>query len=337
MVTASLRLVQLTHPQYGRGVAVVQEPHLVLLQGVRSVYHLALEAIDLDKNLKDMVAFHPTEDALDYFPVYSGDSQWKLLPSFDHPDNPMNCVVSGTGLTHKNSALNRQIMHQSATDKLTDSMVIYQWGLEGGFPDKGAIGVQPEWFHKGNGSVLTAHNDPLEIPCFGDDGGEEPEIAGVYIVDRNGDPRRIGFTTANEFSDHVMERKNYLYLAPSKLRNCSIGPELVIDEDFEELNGTVKIFRNGEMIWSSEVHTGEKYMAHSLQNLEHHHFKYSCHRIPLQGHVHFFGADAFSFGKVHLQEGDVMEIQWEGMGRALRNVLHISRESQRLVQIRSLA
>ncbi len=40
----------------------------------------------------------------------------ELLPSFDHPQNQAACIVSGTGLTHKNSALNRQMMHQ-ATNK----------------------------------------------------------------------------------------------------------------------------------------------------------------------------------------------------------------------------
>jgi len=336
MAAASLRLVQLFHPRYKRRVALVQEPDLLLLKNISSVYHLAFETIDAKKKLKEMIDLNLSDESLDYSSIYDGNSEWKLLPSFDHPENPMGCIISGTGLTHKNSALNRQIMHQSASDKLTDSMIIYQWGLEGGFPEKGTIGVQPEWFHKGNGSLLKAHGELLEVPCFGNDGGDEPEVAGVYVVDKNGNPRRIGFTTANEFSDHIMERKNYLYLAPSKLRNCSIGPELVVDENFDELNGTVQIIRGQQTVWSSAIHTGEKFMSHSLQNLEHHHFKYSCHRIPLQAHVHFFGADAFSFGKIELQEGDIMEIQWEGMGRALRNPLHISGEEEKIVEVKSL-
>lgn len=336
MANNSLRLVQLFHPERQRCVALVREPGLILLRNTESVYHLALEAIDTNKTLADVIVSHLTEESLDYSSIYNGNSEWKLLPSFDHPENVMSCLVSGTGLTHKNSALNRQVMHQSTTEKLTDSMIIYQWGLEGGAPGKGNIGVQPEWFHKGNGSLLKAHNDVLEVPSFGNDGGEEPEIAGVYVIDRNGNPWRVGFTTANEFSDHVMEKKNYLYLAPSKLRTCSIGPELVIDEDFGELNGSVKIIRGEKVAWSSEIHTGEKNMAHSLENLEYHHFKYAAHRVPLQAHVHFFGADAFSFGKMKLEEGDVMEIQWERMGRPLQNTLHISNDAEKLIEVRSL-
>lgn len=62
---------------------------------------------------------------------------------------------------------------------------------------------------------------------------------------------RTGFTTANKFSDHVTEKKNYLYLAPSKLRECEIGPELIIQEEFLELNGAVKIIRKQELVWSA--------------------------------------------------------------------------------------
>jgi hypothetical protein len=185
--------------------------------------------------------------------------------------------------------------------------------------------------------MLKAHGQSLEIPAFGNDGGEEPEVAGIYIIDKKGQPWRIGFSTANEFSDHVMEKKNYLYLAPSKLRNCSIGPELVIDEMFTDLTGTVKIRRNDSVVWSADIHTGQQHMAHSLENLEYHHFKYPAHQIPLQAHVHFFGADAFSFGsQVVLQDGDVMEIFWAGMGRALQNTLKIADRKEKMVAIKSL-
>lgn len=337
MAIDSTRLVQLSHPRFKRRIALVQEPLLLLLSDVTSVYHLALEAINTNKKLKDTIHLHLTKESLDYSSVYYGKSEWKLLPSFHHPEDPMNCVVSGTGLTHKNSALNRQIMHQSSNEKLTDSMQMYQWGVEGGTPGKGKIGIQPEWFHKGNGSMLKAHGEPLEVPAFANDGGEEPELAGAYLVDAQGEPWRIGFTTSNEFSDHIMEKKNYLYLAPSKLRNCSIGPELVISEEFIEFQGTVKILRKDELVWSSTIQTGQNHMAHSLENLEYHHFKYPCHRIPFQAHIHFFGADAFSFGnKIALQDADVMEVNWEGMGRALQNPIKFAGDEERLVIIKSL-
>jgi hypothetical protein len=333
----TIRLVQLRHPQKGRGVALVQEPSLVLLNQVTSVYELALEAIDTGVGCKALIESFLSGEKLDYTSVYEGKSEWSLLPAFDCPGNPHALLVSGTGLTHKNSALNRQMMHAAEQDALTDSMKMYQWGLEGGQPEKGMIGTQPEWFYKGTGAMVKGHGHQLEVPAYADDGGEEPEIAGVYVVDREGRPVRIGFTTGNEFSDHVMERKNYLYLAPSKLRSCAIGPELVMRGDFKDIRGTVQVLRNGAELWSAAIKTGESNMAHSLENLEYHHFKYAGHRLPLQAHVHFFGADAFSFGAgVSLQTGDEMVVYWEGMGRPLRNRIHIEQETATMVTVTPL-
>ena len=332
-----MRLVQITHLDYGRKVALVQEPSLVLLDGISSVYELAVEAIHSGNDIKAMVEKYLSASKLEYDNVYDGAGEWSLLPSFDCPKNVFSCLVSGTGLTHKNSALNRQIMHQAGGDSLTDSMKMYQWGLEGGQPADGTIGIQPEWFYKGTGAMLKAHQQTLPVPAYASDGGEEPEIAGVYVIDNNTRPVRIGFTTGNEFSDHVMERKNYLYLAPSKLRNCAIGPELVIDMNFADIDGTVKVTRNKNELWSAAIHTGEKNMAHSLANLEYHHFKYKDHRQPGQAHIHFFGADAFSFGNgIKLETGDEMHVYWEGMGRPLVNSIQIETGKEEFIKVRSI-
>lgn len=333
----TIRLVQLSHASSGRQVALVQEPSLVLLSNTDSVYKVALDAIHLQKDLQTVIQERLSEIRIEYNSVYEGQSAWTLLPSFDHPENSFACLVSGTGLTHKNSALNRQMMHVAGENKPTDSLQMYQWGVEGGTPEKGKIGIQPEWFYKGNGSVLRAHGASLHVPVYGNDGGEEPEIAGIYIIDKTGVPYRIGFSTANEFSDHIMEKKNYLWLAPSKLRECAIGPELIIDGDFSAIPGKVSVLRKNELLWSADIKTGENNMAHNLANLEYHHFKYASHRIPFQAHVHFFGADAFSFGnQVTLEDGDIMSVYWEGMGRALLNPLKILNEKEKLVEIRSI-
>jgi hypothetical protein len=175
-------------------------------------------------------------------------------------------------------------------------------------------------------------------PNYADDGGEESEIAGLYVIDWQGAPRRVGMTVGNEFSDHQMERKNYLYLAPSKLRTCSIGPELVIDPDFSgSVEGLVRIERSGKTVWSQPLATGEANMCHSLENMEHHHFKYAAHREPGDVHVHFFGAGAFSFGAgISLEDGDIMHAEFKEFGRALRNPIRIDRTPQSLTKVRSL-
>jgi hypothetical protein len=331
-----MRLVQLARGGERR-VAVVEDEKLRLLSGEEpSVYALARRAIDSGVALMSLADASAGSETLEYNAVYDGKSPWRLLPAFDHPEEPARCLVSGTGLTHKASAENRAAMHKAASAEVTDSQRMYQMGLEGGNVPAGQIGVQPEWFYKGRGECLRAHNEPLEVPPYAWDGGEEPEIAGVYVIAADGVPYRVGLTVANEFSDHRMEKKNYLYLAPSKLRSCAIGPELAIGNvDFANTTGRVSILRSGATVWTKEIWTGQKNMSHTLANLEHHHFKYGAHRRPGDVHVHFFGADAFSFGEgVALEDGDVMEVWFPEFGRALRNPVRMAKDEARAVVVR---
>ncbi len=330
-----IRLVQLQGTG-GRRLALVDEPSLIVLDSFTCVYDFAQACIGGRLTAAALVARTGRGERLEYDSVYSGASDWKILAAADHPTEPARCFITGTGLTHMASAKNRDAMHVK-TEELTDSMKMYRWGVEGGKPAAGEIGVAPEWFYKGTGECLRAHNQPLAIPDFSSDGGEEPEIAGVYINDAEGHPWRIGFAQGNEFSDHEFERRNYLYLAASKLRNCSIGPELVIGSAIDAAAGTVSIERKGERLWSREIRSGESAMSHSIANLEHHHFKFEGHRRPGDVHVHFFGADAFSFGEgIRLETGDVMQVHFEGFGRPLRNPLERSTAAPRPVQVRVL-
>lgn len=335
-----MNLVQLVDDNATRAVALVDGNRLRLLQNRRStsVFAFALEAIARAVSLSEIVARCIGEECVDYDAVYDQKAPWRLLPSFDHPTDAAHCMVSGTGLTHKASAENRAAMHQRTGGEITDSIRMYQMGLEGGRPAKAQIGVQPEWFYKGDGSVLRAHGCDLEVPAYAWDGGEEPEIAGAYVIGPDAKPYRVGFTIGNEFSDHKMEKRNYLYLAPSKLRNCSIGPELVIGAvDFEHTPGTVSILRQQSTIWKAEIFSGENNMSYSVENLEHHQFKYPAHRRPGDCHVHFFGADAFSFGDaVELADGDIMQVAFTGFGRPLRNRLKISSSPESLARVTSL-
>jgi hypothetical protein len=324
-----MRLVQFLEEGLNRAVGLVDGDVLRRIEGLDSVYQLAFAAIDGERPLREVVEKHATGGTVPY------DDNLIYLPSFDYPQERSRCLISGTGLTHRKSAQARNSMHTGA-QTVTDSMRMYEWGVEGGRPEPGAIGAQPEWFYKGSGHILRGHNEPLDIPPYADDGGDEPELAGCYVIDWSGAPRRVGLTMGNEFSDHVMERKNYLYLAPSKLRQCSIGPELVVDPQFDDVRGLARIERGGSEIWRKELATGEAHMCHSLSNMEHHHFKYSAHRQPGDAHVHFFGAGAFSFGDVTLEDGDVMEIAFEGYGRPLRNPVRVQPEPLTVVQASAL-
>jgi len=249
------------------------------------------------------------------------------MAPIDHPAESSRLLVSGTGLTHLGSAKNRNAMH-GASEHETDSMKMFRWGVEKGRPATGEIGISPEWFFKGTGAILRAHREALPVPAYAEDGGEEAEIVGVYVIDSGGRPHRIGMTQGNEFSDHIFEKKNYLNLAGSKIRPCSIGPELVIDAAFGTVPGEVAIERAGKVVWSKGIATGEAEMCHSLANIEHHHFKFETHRRPGDVHVHYYGACALSFGDgVRLLDGDVMSVRFDGYGRALRNPLAVAERS----------
>jgi len=333
---SSVRIVQIQKGKQRR-VAWVDEPLLRLLDEAASIYDLAMTAVASSVPLTSLVRDRVSAERLDYDQIYSGQSDWRLLVPIDHPIDPARCLVSGTGLTHLGSAANRDAMHGKGDHELTDSMRMFKAGLEGGRPSAGDIGTAPEWFYKGTGTILRAHGDPLAVPPYAEDGGEEAEIAGVYVVDDGGRPYRVGMTAGNEFSDHKFERTNYLNLAGSKLRTCSIGPELVVGGDFQTVTGEVAIERAGHRVWQDAITTGEVAMCHNLRNIEHHHFKFDAHRRPGDVHVHFYGAHSLSFGEgVHLQDGDVMNIHFDGFGRPLRNPLQAATRQAQKVTVESL-
>jgi hypothetical protein len=305
----------------------VREPDLMLLrEEANTVLALARRALAEGRSLTTVVDGLMSEETLTYDDVYEGHSVWKLLPPVDCPGDPQRVSVSGTGLTHLGSARDRQAMHVAKTEQqevqMTDSMRMFEWGRQGGRPAEGAVGIAPEWFYKGDGSAVRGPFAALEIPGHAEDGGEEAEVAAIYIVADDGTPWRLGMTTGNEFSDHVFERRNYLNLAGSKLRTCSIGPELIVGADFSDVSGRVRVIRDGEVLWDKQIRTGEENMCHSLANLEHHHFKFAGHRQPGSVHIHFMGADSLSYGEgIRLEAGDVTEVWFEKFGRALRNVI----------------
>ena len=313
-----MRLVQFELNNGERRVGVVEAGQVREVQGAASVRDLALAAIEAAIDLAQQVQAQGLGETHDYQTLLS---ELRILPPLDHPD-PAHMLISGTGLTHLGSASARDKMHQQAGDEatLTDTMRIFKWGVEGGKPAAGQAGVQPEWFYKGDGSTVVRPGAAFPLPPFAEDAGEEPEIGGLYVIGHDRKPYRLGFAVGNEFSDHVMERKNYLYLAHSKLRSCSFGPELRVGELPQHLAGSSRIIRDGQVLWENEFLSGEANMCHSLENLEYHHFKYSQFLRPGDVHIHFFGTATLSFAAgIRTQPGDLFEISQAEFGAPLIN------------------
>lgn len=299
------------------------------LDGTASLLALAQSAWELGRSLTQLA--ETRLGALEATPLARLLDGLRVLTPLMH-DDPAHCLVSGTGLTHLGSAATRDAMHAKVgaqpESALSDSMRMFKWGLEGGRPPAGQAGVAPEWFYKGDGRIVVAPGAPLPSPSFALDAGEEPELVGLYWVAPDGMPCRLGFAVGNEFSDHVTERQNYLYLAHSKLRACAVGPELVAGPIPADLQGTSRIRRGGEVIWEKPFATGEANMCHSLENLEYHHFKYPQHRRPGDVHLHFFGTATLSFADgVKVEPGDRFEIEQPALGAALVNPVVIDGSS----------
>lgn len=316
-----MRLIQFTS-NGGRAVATIDDSGAHIVSGAASVYDLAREAAASGRKLADVVAALGTGDRVDPAAILA---EGRMLAPIDHPD-PTHLHVTGTGLTHLGSASTRDAMHksnqQAAEAPLTDSMKMFRMGLEGGKPKPGETGVQPEWFYKGNGHIVAAPGAPIPSPAFAQDAGEEPEIAGIYVIGDDRKPYRVGFALGNEFSDHVTERVNYLFLAHSKLRHCSFGPELRVGALPGNVSGMSRILRDGKVLWEKPFLSGEDNMSHTIANLEYHHFKYSLFREPGDIHVHMFGTATLSFADgIKTEPGDIFEIEEAQFGLPLRNTV----------------
>jgi hypothetical protein len=316
----SVRLVQLRFADGTRAVAAAEDSgDAWRLEGVTSTYELALAAIDRDLTIEALVRQLASAQRID---LDRALGEQRVLAPIDHPDSA-HLHLTGTGLTHLGSAESRDRMHrEAAAGNPTDSMRMFLLGLEGGKPRTGTVGVQPEWFYKGDGSSIVAPGAPLPSPDFALDGSEEPEVAGIYVIDAGGRPRRLGYCLANEFSDHVTERANYLWLAHSKLRPAALGPELLTGELPRDVRGISRVVREGRTLWEMPFLTGEANMSHALSNLEHHHFKYPLFRRPGDVHVHFFGTATLSFAAgIQVQIGDVFEVEAQPFRLPLRNAV----------------
>ncbi|MES2041099.1 MAG: AraD1 family protein [Pseudomonadota bacterium] len=317
-------LIQFTSPSGTRLLGALEQDQIRVIDAYSSSYALAQAAIKSGTGIEKLATAALGNTLYNYADVAK---KGRLLPPLDHQDDA-HCYVTGTGLTHLGSADARDAMHKKIggdVENLSDSMKMFRMGVEGGKPVAGATGVQPEWFYKGDGSVVRASGQSLDMPDFALDGGEEPEIAGLYVIGDDGAPYRVGYSIGNEFSDHVTERQNYLYLAHSKLRVCGLGPALLIGELPQHVAGTSRIYDiEGKPRWEKSFVSGEQNMSHAIANLEYHHFKYPLFNRPGDVHIHFFGTATLSFADgVSVKAGETFEIESPTFGPALRNRLTI--------------
>ena len=84
----------------------------------------------------------------------------------------------------------------------------------------------------------------------------------------------------------------------------------------------MRIERAGKRLWNRDVTTGEQLTQFSLAELEGFLFRYDAFRVPGDTHVLYLGASVCSYNEgVRLEHGDEIVIEWDGLGRPLRNVI----------------
>ena len=243
------RLIQIEKGNVRR-VALVEEPNVRLLEDCSSIYESAQIAIDEGKSLAKRRA-NQCETTNSTMTLSIRESEWRLLPAIDHPEESARCHVSGTG-THAHRQRSWAPVHardsRRGHDGQHEDVSLGNGGV--GARNQEASGRHRNGFTKALAARCGRTVNRWKYPAYANDGGEEAEIAGVYIVAKDGRPYRIGMAVGNEFSDHEFEKKNYLNLAGSKLRKCALGPELLVDGKFDSILVVATIVRNAAVLWS---------------------------------------------------------------------------------------
>ena len=163
------------------------------------------------------------------------------------------------------------------------------------------------------------------MPDFSQDGGEEPEIAALYVIAPDGKPYRLGFASATSFPITLWSART---IFGSPIRSCGsvqLGRRCCSDALPAHIEGVSRVVAvDGRVRWEKPFLSGEANMSHCIGNLEHHHFKYALFRRPGDVHVHFFGTATLSFSDgVRVKPGESFEIEAEAFGSPLRNALAV--------------
>lgn len=317
----TLRLIQFTENGKRHVAAVGDDGTAERIEGASSTYELAQAAIAKGTSLDALVKSRPKGAKVD---IAAALKEGRVLAPIDHP-NVANLHLTGTGLTHLGSAEGRDKMHKAAasTEKPTNSMRMFLMGVEGGKPKPGEEGAQPEWFYKGNGAFVTAPEAPLVSPPFAKDGGEEPEIAAIYVIGPDGTPYRLGFALGNEFRPH--HRARQLSVAGTHIPELQARfhrTRTVLPARCRSCRRHVqdRARRQGDLAKALPVRRGRPCPTPSpISNTT---ISNQAFRHPGDVHVHFFGTATLSFSDgIATKEGDVFEIEAKPFAYALRNTL----------------
>ena len=174
---------------------------------------------------------------------------------------------------------------------------------------------RPEVFMKATPSRTVGPNEEVGVRGDSEWDVPEPELA---VVIHQGEI--VGYTVGNDVSSRSIEGENPLYLPQAKVydRCCSFGPcvaSTVTGEDPHDLEMTMTITRDGEVVYEDSTNTGE--MVRTCEELSSY---LQRHNVVPETTVLLTGTALVPESGFTLRPGDVVDIHIEEIGTLTNGV-----------------
>ena len=188
-------------------MALVEEPHLRVLDGCIPCLSSRSRAMRIGMKLSGWCEERLTGERLDYDLIYNGRSEWRLLPPIDHPDEPAAAwsPEPGSHIWAARATANRCMPWP--TNEMTDSMKMFRWGRRRRPSGAGANRRRAGVVLQGQRRRCCGRTAAPRVPGYAEDGGEEAEIAGIYLIGPDGTPSSPGMAAAMSSRTTALRRR----------------------------------------------------------------------------------------------------------------------------------
>jgi 2-dehydro-3-deoxy-D-arabinonate dehydratase len=169
---------------------------------------------------------------------------------------------------------------------------------------------RPELFFKATAGRVRATGEAVNIRSDSTWDVPEPELAVVC----NSRLEVVGYTIGNDVSSRSIEGENTLYLPQAKVYDgcCSLGPAIAPAWDYDPAGRqiTLEVRRGAEVLFAGETSTSS--MRRSVRDLV---SFLGRDQVFAVGCVLLTGTGIVPPSEVTLQDGDVVSIEIDGIGR----------------------
>ena len=185
----------------------------------------------------------------------------------------------------------------------------------GDFYDRVYDATRPEIFFKANAARTVGNNDWLRLRIDSKWIVPEPEL--TLVITSSG--KIVGYTIGNDLSCRDIEGENPLYLPQAKTfdRCAAVGPAILVAKQHPspETEIRMKILRGGKEIINEATKLSQ--MKRGLEELVEFVFRDNAHP---SGCFLMTGTGVIPPDDFSLVEGDVIEIEIDGIGKLVNSV-----------------